>query len=115
MGERPLFACLMSDVDFIIAEMVSSLGLLPRPWWDVWRARDDFFAENGSWRTDLTRGNDSKSRPLLLRIQQNGRKDPEFSVAEIESLEKLLREMLEYEPSKRAPIAQVVESDWMVQ
>ncbi|KAL8791174.1 MAG: hypothetical protein Q9195_006013 [Heterodermia aff. obscurata] len=46
--------------------------------------------------------------------EMNGRKDPEFSAAEIESLKKMLRAMLEYEPSKRATINQVVESDWMV-
>ena len=115
LGERPLFECVLPDVDYIIAEMVSCLGLLPRPWWDAWRARDEFFAEDGSWRTDMSRIHDSKSRPLLLRIQRNGRKDPEFSAVEIESLEKLLRAMLEYEPSKRATIAQIVESDWMVQ
>ena len=105
----------MPDVNLIITEIISCLDLLPRPWWDAWKARDEVFTEDGSWRRDKTRGHDSKPRPLLLRIQQNGRKDPEFSVAEMESLEKPLKAMLEYQPSKRATIAQVGESDWMVQ
>ena len=63
----------------------------------------------------MTRAHDAKSRPLLLRIQEMGReKDTEFLVDEIHCLEKMLRAMLEYEPSKRAKIGEVVASEWML-
>ena len=63
----------------------------------------------------MTRGHDSKSRPLLLRIQEMGREnDAEFLADEIECLEKILRAMFEYEPSKRATIGEVVASEWML-
>lgn len=62
----------------------------------------------------MTRAHDSKSRPLLLRIQEMGRAlDPTFSTDEIQSLERMLRAMLVYDPAKRATALQVVESDWM--
>ncbi|KAL8720610.1 MAG: hypothetical protein Q9225_002545 [Loekoesia sp. 1 TL-2023] len=113
MSERPLFEGFMLDRDDIVAEMISCLGPLPRPWWEAWKARGDFFTEDGSWRSDMTRVHDSKSRPLLLRIQENGRESSIFSAGEVECLEKLLRIMLEYDPLKRATIEQVVNSDWM--
>ena len=114
MGERPLFEGLFPDRDDIISEMVSTLGLLPRHWWDTWSAREEFFNEDGSWKTDMKRHYDAKSRPLLLRVQQNGRqKDPEFTDAEIESLTKMLRSMLEYDPLKRATAEELVKCEWM--
>ena len=115
MGERPLFEGFMPDRDDILAEMVSALGPLPQPWWDSWKARGEFFNENGAWGTDMTRGHDAKSRPLLLRIQEMGREnDADFLADEIESLEKMMRAMLEYEPSKRATIKEVLASEWML-
>ena len=115
MGERPLFEGFMPDRDDIIAEMVSSLGLPPQPWWKAWKARGDFFHEDGTWRTDMKRGHDSKSRPLLLRLQEMGREeDADFTAEEIECLEKMLRSMFEYYPAKRAVIGDVVKSEWMV-
>ena len=114
LGERPLFEGFMPNKDDIIAEMVSCLGILPQQWWESWPAREDFFLEDGSWKTDMERFHDSKSRPLLLRIQQMGREnDPEFSADEAMSLEKMLRAMLTYDPTKRATARDIIESDWM--
>ena len=114
MGERPLFEGLMPDVDDVIAEMVSCLGPLPQPWWEKWRARKEFFHEDGSWRDDIERAHDAKSRPLHLRIQEMGREnDTELLADEARSLEKMLRGMLELEPAKRATITETLKSDWM--
>lgn len=116
LGERPLFEGFMPDKDDIIAEMIRCLGLLPQHWWMAWQARDEFFLEDGSWRTDMTRNRDSKSRSLLLRIQEMGREnDAPFLQGESMVLEKMLRPMLEYEPSKRATIANLAKSDWFNQ
>lgn len=114
LGERPLFEGFMPDKDDIIAEMVSSLGLLPQQWWETWQARGEFFLEDGSWKTDMKRFHDSRSRPLLLRIHQMGREnDIEFSADEAMGLENMLRAMLTYDPTKRATIRDITESDWM--
>lgn len=115
MGERVLFEGFFPDRDDIIAEMVSCLGPLPQHWWDAWDRRGDFFLEDGSWRTDMERCHDSKSRPLAYRIQGMGREsDPGFCAEEAKSLEEMLRSMFEYEPAKRASVKDVAESDWMV-
>lgn len=116
MGERPPFEGVFPDRDDIISDMVSTLGLLPRHWWDTWSAREEFFNEDGTWKTDMKRHYDAKSRPLHLRVQQNGReKDPEFSEAESESLTKMLRSMFEYEPLKRATAGDLVNCEWMAE
>ncbi len=114
MGERPLFEGFMPDRDDIISEMVSTLGPLPQHWWDAWKLRGEFFVDNGVWRKEMRRPYESKSRPLLERLNNMGRqKESEFSAAEIESLERMLRTMLEYEPAKRATIGEVAKSEWM--
>lgn len=113
LGERPLFEGLMPDKDDVIAEMVSCLGPPPQQWWEAWQARGEFFLENGSWKTDMKRYRDPKSRPLLLRIQQMGREnDASFSQEESIMLERMLRAMLEYDLSKRADIEDIGRSDW---
>ncbi|KAL8916565.1 MAG: hypothetical protein Q9208_008436 [Pyrenodesmia sp. 3 TL-2023] len=114
MGERTLFEGFVPDRDDIIAEMVSCLGPLPQHWWEAWEHRGDFFVDNGVWRTDMTRSHDPKSRPLLQRFKNMGRNaESEFTAAEVESLERMLRAMLEYEPAKRATVGEVVKSEWM--
>ena len=115
LGKRPLFEGFLPGKDDIAAEMVSTLGLLPQQWWDSWQARGEFFHEDGTWRTDMKRYHDPKSRPLAMRIEVMGRKDdPDFSENEAVSLEKMLRYMLTYEPAKRATAEEVIKSDWMV-
>ena len=58
MGERPLFEGFMPDKDDIIAEILSALGPLPQQWRDSWPARNEFFHENGSWRSNMVRAHD---------------------------------------------------------
>ena len=70
LGERPLFEGFMPDTDDTIAEMISCQGLTPDQWWQSWQAKDEFFREDGSWKTDTKRSREPKSRPLLLRIEQ---------------------------------------------
>ncbi|KAJ5507473.1 kinase domain-containing protein [Penicillium freii] len=69
LGERPLFESFMPDQDHVIAEMVSTLGHLPKRWWDSWRNKKDFFLEDGSWRLDTERCHAPYSRPLHERLR----------------------------------------------
>ena len=116
MGQRPLFECVAPDMDFIVAEMVSCFGILPQRWWRAWKAREEFFEEDGSWRTEMTRPHEAKSRPLSQRLLENGREiDAEFSDLERRCLENMLKAMLEYEPTKRAMAKDLLESEWMRQ
>ncbi|KAL9595331.1 MAG: hypothetical protein Q9219_006508 [cf. Caloplaca sp. 3 TL-2023] len=107
MGERTLFEGLIIGRENMVAEMVSCLGPLPQDWWNIWQTNEEF-VENGVWRTE--------PEPLSLHERMNymGRKgDPDFSTAEREALEKMLQSMLQYEPSKRATIEDVGQSEWM--
>ncbi|KAJ9658387.1 hypothetical protein H2201_007827 [Coniosporium apollinis] len=117
LGERPLFEGFMPDQDDIIAEMISTLGDLPKRWWEQWKHRDDFFLEDGSWKQDTQRIHSPYSRPLSERMRIMGRgenpKSCEFSSEEMASLEQLLRAMLIYEPSERITSSAAVASDWM--
>lgn len=120
LGERPLFEGFMLDKDHMLAEMVSTLGDLPKHWWDIWEHKTDFFLEDGSWNPDTHRSHAPYSRPLIERLRIMGRgEDPEtceFSREEMASLEKLLKllkQMLAYEPSKRITTGAAVESEWM--
>lgn len=111
----PLKPGFFPDRDDIIAEMIGALGPLPQDWWTIWKARGEFFKVDGSWRTDMMRIHDPISRPLSQRLQNIGRQnDPEFSIEEAESLERMLRAMLEYKPERRATAQNAVKSDWMV-
>ena len=115
MGQRALFECFAPDMDFIVAEMISCLGTLPQRWWHAWKARKEFFEEDGSWRTDMTRPHEAKSRPLSQRLLENGREiDVNFPDLERHCLENMLSAMLEYEPAKRATAKDLVESEWML-
>ena len=117
LGERPLFEGFMPDQDHVIAEMVSTLGDLPKRWWDRWEQKTDFFFEDGSWKTDTHRSHAPYSRSLTERLRIMGRGEDlttcEFSPGEMACLEKLLRAMLAYEPSKRISTSAAVASEWM--
>ncbi|KAL9035374.1 MAG: hypothetical protein Q9180_004896 [Flavoplaca navasiana] len=111
MGERPLFESYFGVRDDVISEMISTLGLLPSDWWQMWKAREEFFLEDGTWRPERA----SRSMPLSERIQHMGRQDePDFSPEEAESYERMLRAMFEFKPEKRATAEEVAKSDWMM-
>jgi serine/threonine-protein kinase SRPK3 len=116
-GERPLFEGFMPDEDHVIAEMISTLGPLPKNWWDTWQHKSEFFNEDPSWNADSERQHAPYSRPLPERLRIMGRgEDPatcEFTPAEMESIEKLLRGMLTYDPVKRITSSATVGSEWM--
>jgi serine/threonine-protein kinase SRPK3 len=117
LGQRPLFQrSYFFDRDSVISEMVNTLGMLPKQWWEQWEARGDFFDDDGTWNPceDRDCGVDTEPQPLLERIEKNGRKDDsEFGMEEMVELEKMLRTMLVYDPTERATMEQVAESDWM--
>jgi serine/threonine-protein kinase SRPK3 len=117
LGQHSLFQrSYFFDRDSIISEMVNTLGMLPRQWWEQWEARGEFFNEDGTWNPceDRDCGVVTEPQPLLERIQKNGRKDDSgFEMEEMVELEKMLQTMLVYDPTKRATMEQVVESDWM--
>ena len=113
-GERDLFEALWPDRVDIGAEHVSTLGKPPAPWWDGWKGREDYFLEDGTWNVSKERVHESKSRPLELRVEMNGRAlSPEYDHEDRAALAGLLRGMLRYDPEKRATIDEIMGSTWM--
>jgi serine/threonine-protein kinase SRPK3 len=121
LGDCSLFEAFIPNVDDTFAEMVSTLGPLPKRWWSQWQKRPAYFLEDGSWNPEFSGILDPVTRPLEQRLASMGRGDGgqrtddrfEFSAAEMASLEELLRSMLKYEPSERISAAEVMESDYM--
>ncbi|POS77421.1 protein kinase domain-containing protein [Diaporthe helianthi] len=121
LGERPLFETFAWDRDDIIAEMVSTLGILPSRWWDKWANRGEFFNPDGSWipANQLRRITTPIFRPLHQRMWDMGRGetpgDCEWDVdgGEMRALEELLMGMLAFEPSQRLTAEEVMASEYM--
>lgn len=121
LGERPLFETFTWDRDDIIAEMVSTLGLLPPRWWDKWANRGEFFKPDGSWisPSELRRIMTPVSRPLRQRMWDMGRgetpEECEWDVegGEMRALEELLTGMLAFEPAHRLTAEQVMASEYV--
>ena len=111
------FAC---DRDDILADMISTLGLPPKRWWDSWENRKEFFEPDGSWISDMRRIYSPVSRPLHQRMWDMGRGETpgncEWDIAggEMSALEDLLKSMLLYEPAERPAAEQLLSSEYMV-
>lgn len=121
LGERPLFETFAWDRDDIIAEMVSTLGLLPPRWWGKWMNRGEFFNPDGSWipSKELRRITTPISRPLHQRMWDMGRgqtpADCEWDIegGEMRALEELLASMLAFKPTQRLTAEQVMASEYI--
>lgn len=113
-SERPLFETWADDPDDVIGEMVSTLERLPTRWWEKWEKRPEFFLSDGRWNPQFERIQSPGFRSLEQRLWQMGRGETpavcEFSADEMESLARLLRMMLVYEPRERIGADGVMES-----
>lgn len=58
----------MPDEDHAIAEMISTLGPLPKRRWDCWQKKKGFFLPDESWKRDTHLGHAPWSRPLNERL-----------------------------------------------
>jgi serine/threonine protein kinase len=120
LGERALFETFAWDRDDIIADMISTLGKLPALWWDKWENRSEFFTSDGSWLHDIKRIYTPGSRPLSQRMWDMGRGEtPEtcqwnVERGEMRAFEKLLKGMLNFEPTHRLSAEQLMVSEYMV-
>lgn len=117
LGERPLFEAFIPNKDDTIAEMISTLGILPSRWWKQWEKRPKYFLEDGSWNPEFEGIMSPITRPLNERLWGMGRgripDQCEFSFDEMRSLEKLLEAMLRYEPSERITASEAMRSGYM--
>ncbi|PVH77955.1 kinase-like protein [Cadophora sp. DSE1049] len=121
----PLFENFMDDDDEVIMQMVPLLGKLPEPWWSSWKARGQWYEEDGTPLVNPETGKpyvlmDSLEELLSGSSQSGG--DPEgkkneaggfvVPVEESEILGHLLMSILKYDPKERLSAAIVLEHFW---
>lgn len=121
----PLFENFMDDDDEVIMQMVPLLGKLPEPWWSSWKARGQWYKEDGS---PLINPETRKPCILMDTLEEllsgssSSSDDPErkknaaggFIVQKEESEVQgnLLRGILNYNPKERPSIKAVLEHSW---
>lgn len=106
------------DNDALVAHIVSTLGTKPGDaWWKEWERRLEFFDEDGPKEEEeqKKKKHAEGSRSLLqARVdQRTGKQVDQLPEDERQSLERMLRGMLSYDPAERWTVADVVYSEWM--
>lgn len=100
----------------ILQDQVSVLGKLPDQWWSRWESRADFFNEDAT--IDMMTGapfQDSLEERYNWFVNAARRRSDmdEQGGDERKAFLHMIRMMLQYSPSNRATIQDVVESEWM--
>ncbi|KLJ07357.1 hypothetical protein EMPG_17166 [Blastomyces silverae] len=100
----------------ILQDQVSVLGKLPDPWWSQWESRADFFNEDAT--IDITTSapfQDSLEERYDWFVNAARRRSDmeEQGEDEKKAFLHMISMMLQYLPSDRATIQDVVESEWM--
>lgn len=117
LGESSLFQAFEQDWDNMIAELVIALGVLPKPWWDRWEKRSEYFLPDGSQKPDSLHICMQNFRPLSEKLRLMGRgyfpSFGEFESEELKALDELLRGMLVYSPQERITAREAANSRWM--
>ena len=118
MGRSKLFEDFSPDEDSIILDAITTLGPIPFKMLRAWPNRSKFFKEDGSWLEDRKPVGYDFSSSLTDRLRECMKSEPHYQTfghcdAELQSLEKLLRSMLQYEPNNRITVNQTLSSEWV--
>ncbi|KAH8587070.1 kinase-like domain-containing protein [Bisporella sp. PMI_857] len=121
----PLFENFMDDDDEVIAQMVPLLGKAPEPWWSSWKARGQWYEEDG---TPLVNPETGKPYMLMDSLEEllssssppggdpGGKKNEAggfaVQVEESKVLGNLLMGILKYDPKERPSVEAVLEHPW---
>lgn len=113
-AQRDLFEGFSPDEDDVFAENVSTLGKPPEAWWETWRARKQFFNDNGEWDVKAPRICDGDYRSLATRVNyiQEDRRGGVVD-EEMADLYDMLESMIRWQPEERISAAQLVGGKWM--
>ncbi|KAM0325452.1 hypothetical protein ACHAQA_007439 [Verticillium albo-atrum] len=122
LGEKPLFEPWVATDDDVLAGQVDLVGKLPVAWWDSWKARGDYFTEDGELdvtarrrQYDSTRHSwdDCLDRCIRQPRQRDGMEA--MSGPEEQALLAMFKSMLKFQPEDRASAEEVTRSAWMKQ
>ncbi|KGO73526.1 hypothetical protein PITC_044050 [Penicillium italicum] len=100
----------------ILQDQVSVLGKLPNPWWSQWESRAEFYNEDAT--IDITTGTpvqDGLEERYDWFVNAARRRSDMEKPGEDEkkAFLHMISMMLQYSPSDRVTIQDVVESEWM--
>lgn len=104
IGRKKLFEDFWPKEDSIILDAISKLGPLPFKMFHAWPNHFKFFKKDGFWQEDQKLKKSELSRSLTVRLRkcmesESSSNTFSYGDAEFQSLEKLLRSMLQYEPN----------------
>ena len=121
----PLFESFMDDDDEVIMQMVPLLGKLPEPWWSSWKARGQWYEEDGTPLVNPETGNPYMLMDTLEELLSGSSlsgDDPEekknkaggfvVQIEESKILGNLLMGILKYDPKERLSVEAVLEHSW---
>lgn len=118
LGRSHLFECFWPTEDLVLVQAIGTLGSLPAKWWQAWPNRSKFFKKDGSYQEDLGPAISHFPTPLAEKIRRCIGREAHcatygFSEPEMQSLEALLRSMLQYEPKDRITAEEALRSEWV--
>jgi serine/threonine protein kinase len=115
----------MDDDDEVIMQMVPMLGKLPEPWWSSWKARGQWYEEDG---TPLLSPETGKPYMLMHTLEEllsssspsgdNHEEERNVSggfvvpIEESKVLGNLLMGILKYDPKERLSVKAVLDHPW---
>ncbi|KAK2763984.1 hypothetical protein FQN54_009603 [Arachnomyces sp. PD_36] len=120
-GSNPPFESFPASLDGVAIEHVETLGKYPNRWWSRWEARGNWFDEDGNKNVKeslrqfyMNSSRDWNHRfPADIRRPRERMKFDTFLPEEEKAFHDMIKSMFVFEPSERATIEDVVNSDWM--
>ncbi|KAI3331774.1 kinase domain-containing protein [Xylariaceae sp. AK1471] len=113
-GQLDLFEGFYPNEDDVFAENISALGKPPQKWWNLWRARQEFFNDEGEWAVKASRVVDGEYCSLETRVdrikqdRRGGLGDEEMA-----DLVSMLQSMLKWRPEDRVSALDLAMGTWM--
>ncbi|KAL2784070.1 kinase-like domain-containing protein [Aspergillus keveii] len=115
LGQRSLFDGFLVNEDDIPAEHIDTFGGFSPEWWGKWNKRSKYFQESGEPKEDRQV---LSWDYLFERHIQKPRREvgiAEFDDNERAALMAMLRSIFRFRPEERVTIADVMQSEWIVQ
>ena len=118
-NNHSLFQGFLPTNDDVLSEIVDTLGRPPERWWWKWKARAEYYEEDGRKKLENLTECYREVRPLAVRIARIRSTPPAAKQAEQLSdedqmgLRVLLEGCLRYEPVERATVEEVLGMEWI--
>lgn len=104
---------MINDPDRALEALVGFFGKLPEPWWSEWKARDQFFTEDGE-RLKWKHFRLHQTISYTMQILENRKPVKEFTMPEAEqgAFEAFVTWILRYKPEDRPNVDELIQHPW---